>query len=56
LHRKCKPINGLGRKIVSMLHIFGGIVKFYLDAVGGVIINTCGWFKGQDYQMLVKVA
>ncbi|EFX83567.1 hypothetical protein DAPPUDRAFT_100140 [Daphnia pulex] len=26
------------------------------DAVSGVIINTCGWVKGQGYQMLIHAA
>jgi polynucleotide 5'-kinase involved in rRNA processing len=27
-----------------------------LDAVSGVIINTCGWVKGQGYQLLIHAA
>lgn len=29
---------------------------FYLDAISGAIINTCGWVKGQGYQMLIHAA
>jgi polynucleotide 5'-kinase involved in rRNA processing len=39
-----------------MIHIFIEIVKFYLDAVSGVIISTCGWVKGQGHQMLIHSA
>jgi polynucleotide 5'-kinase involved in rRNA processing len=44
------------KKNLSMIHIFIEILNFCLDAVSGVIINTCGWVKGQGYQMLIHAA
>ena len=30
--------------------------NIFLDAVSGVVINTCGWVKAKGYQMLVHAA